>query len=195
MCGVDIEFAHIVPRKKKGSGHIDNALPACYNCHAKIERYNKEHPKGNKYRIKELKARREQIYEEQTRHLVPKIFYHITQKPPSSEPWEFPKAAFVLSHMGDSLPVKVLITRKTFIGKRGLGAPKEGHYSGKEPWRLNPGMMHIGVIKIPDIAANSKKRLYIVIEATIIDQYEREHVLLPIGWNYNRNKGYWALVP
>jgi len=195
MCGVDIEIAHIDPRRKKGSGHIDNALPACYDCHARVERYNKEHPKGNKYRIKELKARRDQIYEEHTRHLVPKIFYFVTQTPPESDPWEFPKTAFVLSHKGDSLPIKVLITRKIFIGRRGLGAPKEGHFSGKQPWRLNPGITHVGVIKIPDMAAKSEKKLHVEINATIIDQYERKHKLLPIGWDYNREKGYWALVP
>ena len=71
-CGLDIEIAHIDP---KGGEDFDNAIPVCYYCHAQIGRYNKEHPRGNKYRIKELKKRREQIYEKYTRHLVPPLLF------------------------------------------------------------------------------------------------------------------------
>ncbi|MBW2019846.1 MAG: HNH endonuclease [Deltaproteobacteria bacterium] len=194
-CGTDIEIAHINPKKKKGSDHIDNAIPLCYDCHSEIGRYNKEHPRGNKYRPKELKARREQIYEQHTRHLVPPIFYEITQIPPNGQQWKFPKVAFVLTHLGDSLPVKVLVVREIFLGKRSLGVPNGGHYSGKVAWNMNPRMTAVGVIKVPPEAESSTKRLYIRVTATVIDQYEREHKLLPTGWVYNRAGHYWALEP
>ena len=74
-CGTDIEIAHIIERAKENSNDIDNAIPLCYECHSEIGKYNKKHPKGNKYRPKELKARRDQIYEGQTRYLVPPIHF------------------------------------------------------------------------------------------------------------------------
>ncbi len=114
-CGVDIEFAHIVPKNKEGSGVIDNALPACYNCHARIEGYNKIHPRGNKYRIAELKARREQIYEKHTRDLVPPIRPHLYQKDPNRT-LAFPDVGFLLIHGGSSLPVKVLVDLENEMG-------------------------------------------------------------------------------
>jgi hypothetical protein len=67
-CGTDIQIAHI---DEKGPGEIDNAIPLCYDCHAKTGRYNPKYPLGNKHRPKELKARREQVYEQHTRALVP----------------------------------------------------------------------------------------------------------------------------
>ena len=70
VCGTDIEIAHI---GQPEDNDIENAIPLCYDCHAKIGRYNVEHPRGNKYKPDELKARRDQIYEHYTRHLVPPL--------------------------------------------------------------------------------------------------------------------------
>ena len=74
--GPDIEMTHI---SNKGGNEIDNGIPLCYDCHAKIGHYNKEHTRGNKYKDEELKACREQIYEERTRHLVPPIHFFLSQ--------------------------------------------------------------------------------------------------------------------
>lgn len=94
--GTDIEIAHIVPKNKGGTDDIDNAIPLCYDCHSEIGKYNKEHPRGNKYRPEELKARREQIYEEQTRHLVPPVSYEVTQRLPDGHKRPFPDVGFHL---------------------------------------------------------------------------------------------------
>ena len=64
------------------------------------------------------------------------------------------------------------ITRKISIGKKVIGKSKNDHYSGDKAWRLNPGMTHIGVIKIPNEAVNSRKKLHIEIDATIIGPYD-----------------------
>ena len=189
-CGIDIEFAHIIPRKEKGSGHIDNALPACYDCHAKVERYNKEHPKGNKYRIAELKARREQVYEEQTRHLVPPIRHILTQ-----ENRKFPKVGFGLIHAGSSLPVKVLVDLTIRLGERSLGNLKSMHYNGKKPWNMNPALSYMGGFNLPEETVKSKKRVSIEVNIEIIDQYERRHAQLPTMYYYRRQSNFWELIP
>lgn len=62
QCGSKIEAAHIVSGKAGGPSDDDNCIPLCFDCHADIGAYNDKHPKGNKYRPKELKARRDQVY-------------------------------------------------------------------------------------------------------------------------------------
>src|SRR3989344_1525412 len=79
-CGPDIELAHINRKLTDQTlNEIDNAIPLCYECHAKVGHYNIEEPKGNKYTASELRSRREQVYEEFTRHLVPLINIQVTQ--------------------------------------------------------------------------------------------------------------------
>src|SRR6516165_11946276 len=65
-CGLDIEVDHIKPVAAGGTNAIDNAIPLCYKCHAKVHHYNDLHPRGTKYWNEELKIRREQVYEEFT---------------------------------------------------------------------------------------------------------------------------------
>jgi hypothetical protein len=118
--GSNIEIAHILPRKrtdKSDVDHIDNAIPLCFECHSEIGKYNREHPKGNKYRVRELKTRRDQIYEKFTRHLVPPITYQITQQGFRM----LPDVGFMLSHVGDSLPIKVLVALEIFLANISLG--------------------------------------------------------------------------
>lgn len=65
QCGTNIEAAHIIDEANGGSNDADNGIPACFDCHQEIGAYNDRHPKGNKFRPAELKARRDRIY-----HLV-----------------------------------------------------------------------------------------------------------------------------
>ncbi|HUU51135.1 MAG TPA: hypothetical protein VMW81_09300 [Nitrospinota bacterium] len=193
-CGANIEIAHI----EKGSADIDNAIPLCFECHSEIGRYNKEHPLGNKYRPKELKARRDQIYEEQTRHLVPPIHYKITQVLPNNQRRRLPDVGFKIWHMGDSLPVNVLVNAQILLGNKDLGWPEtEEYYSGKKKWNLNPRFLIRGHFSVPKEAVVSSERLEIKVKVTIIDQYERHHQLLPVGWIYTRDKKVedWYLEP
>jgi len=194
-CGTDIEIAHIIPKSEGGSGDIDNAIPLCFDCHSKIGKYNKEHPKGNKYRPEELMARREQIYEKYTRHLVPPIHFEITQDLPNGQKRLLPVVGFNITHVGDSLPVKVFVATLIFLGSKDLGIPKTGHYSGKQPWSMNPRLGYGGRFMVPDQAVKSTERLEIKVQVTVIDQYERAHPLLPIGWVYMRDKNSWYAEP
>lgn len=94
-CGLDIEVAHINP---KGGEVFENAIPVCYTHHAQIGRYNKEHPRGNKYRIIELTKRREQIYEKYTRHLVPPLLFYTVPRMGDPRPfsYELPRVGFII---------------------------------------------------------------------------------------------------
>lgn len=61
--GNNIELHHIRQRADGGDDSEDNCIPLCFNCHAEVKSYNPHHPKGLKYSEKELKERRNQVYE------------------------------------------------------------------------------------------------------------------------------------
>src|SRR5437016_340484 len=63
QCGVNIEAAHIVDEGVGGPNDADNGIPLCFDCHQQVGAYNIKHPKGNKFTPKELRARRDRIYE------------------------------------------------------------------------------------------------------------------------------------
>lgn len=98
--GVGIEVAHIDPK----SSNLDNAIPLCFDCHAAIGHYNRQHPRGRKYSGRELKARREQVYEQHTRHLVPPVMYLLKQ-----EGRTLPDVGFHISNFGNTYPVKARV--------------------------------------------------------------------------------------
>jgi len=195
-CGTDIEIAHIIPRGRQRSWDIDNAIPLCYDCHAEIGRYNRAHPRGNKYRPEELKARRDQIYEEQTRHLVPPIQFEVTQQIVGTNTRrEFPDVGYNIAHLGDSLPVRVRVIARMFLDNKDLGIHQSEDYSGKKIWNLNPRFAVYGHFKVPVEKVEKHQRLEIKVTAIIIDRYEREHELLPMGWVYSPDANAWIYSP
>jgi len=186
ICGIDIEFAHLP--SKEDSEDINDGIPVCSACHIKINAYNPEHPKGTKYKLEELTKRREQVYEEYTRQLVPAVHFEITQGLRT-----FPDVGFNIINLGNSLPVKALVTAKIFLGGNFLREPG-GHYSSKEFWNLNPQMGYSGHFKILE-AVEKKERLEIEISVSIVDIYDRYHELLPVSWVYEREGNYWFANP
>lgn len=63
QCGTNIEAAHIIDESKGGSDEASNGIPVCFDCHQEFPAYDDKHPKGNKFRPKELIARRDRVYE------------------------------------------------------------------------------------------------------------------------------------
>lgn len=189
QCGNNIEIAHIIPKANRNIPQnkiisMDNAIPLCFNCHAEIDRYNVRHPRGNKYREEELKRRRNQIYDEQTQNLVPSIFFSIIQ---TRDPNGFPDVGFVLAHKWQSLPVKIKIKISMLLGTETEVFPFSEYYNGEKLWNLNPNFEYYGHFSVPDKANVSKDRLELRVHTEIIDQYERQHHLLPVGWVCIRN--------
>jgi len=63
QCGVNIEAAHIIAEAEGGSNDAENGIPLCLDCHQEVGSYNDKHPRGNKIRPEELRARRDRVYE------------------------------------------------------------------------------------------------------------------------------------
>jgi hypothetical protein len=62
QCGINMEAAHIIDESAGGSNDGENGIPLCFDCHQEIGSYNEKHPKGNKIRPDELRARRDYLY-------------------------------------------------------------------------------------------------------------------------------------
>jgi hypothetical protein len=172
--GIGVEVAHLDPN----SSDLDNAIPLCFDCHAAIGHYNRRHPRGRKYSIKELKARRDQVYEQHTRHLVPPVYYKLIQGAR-----EFPDVGFEISNLGNTYPIRARVNVALAQGSRSFDPITSGHYNGKYLWNLNPGFIVNGHFKVPSgNFKNSEERLRAKIDVTLIDIYNREHTLLPVGY-------------
>lgn len=193
-CGINIEVHHIVPEGDGGSDDIDNAIPLCFDCHSRVQHYNPDHPRGNKYKAAELRARREQVYEEFTRHLVPPVHYELAQVLRNGEQRPFPDVGFVLRHLGDSLPVGVRVRVVPEARDDVLELPR-GYYTGDTVWHLNPRFTILGHFQIPGTYPRLGGSFTLRLEVSIIDQYQREHVQLPIGYTYVPDGNYWFLEP
>jgi hypothetical protein len=63
FCGVRIECHHIVPEVQHGSNELENCIALCFDCHAEVEHYNAQHPKGNKFTPDELRGHRDAWHE------------------------------------------------------------------------------------------------------------------------------------
>lgn len=184
--GIGIEVAHLDPK----SSDSDNAIPLCFDCHAALGHYNREHPRGRKYGIPELKARRNQVYEEHTRHLVPSVHYELQQGTRA-----LPDVGFRISNLGDTYPVRAQIRVTLAQGDGVLGSPATDHYNGTHLWNLNPGFGVDGHFKVP-AELGPADPLRARLDVTLIDIYERPHALLPVGYTLDLNPGSdWILEP
>lgn len=189
-CGVNIEVHHLEP----GNDDIDNAMPLCFECHSEVMRYNDQHPRGTKYKIDELKTRRDQVYEELTRHLVPPIHYEITQKIPGRGSRTFPDVGFIITHLGDSRPIRVRVVVESVLQTVNVILPYD-FYSGKKLWNLNPRLSFSGHFKMPSELIPEDRQLEFRVRISIIDQYEREHFQLATGFVYVPEGNYWYAEP
>lgn len=190
-CGVAIEVAHI----EKGSNDIDNAIPLCFQCHAEVGHYNRSHPRGRKYKNRELRARRDQVYEQHTRGLIPALSYKLTQFNPTRR---LPDVGFQIIHPGGHYPVHVRIAVTLVQGAIDYGSPPtSGHYDGRYLWNLNPGFDVSGHFSIlEEVLQKREEPLRARIDVAVLDIYEREHKLLPVGYIHSLGDGEdWYLEP
>lgn len=63
FCGVKMEVHHIHWKSKGGPDDISNGIPLCFECHAEVNHYNPEHPKGRRFTEEELLEHKRQWLE------------------------------------------------------------------------------------------------------------------------------------
>jgi hypothetical protein len=170
--GIGIEVAHLDPKRSD----IDNAIPLCFDCHAAIGHYNSQHPRGRKYSIAELRARRDQVYEQHTRHLVPSVLFELKQGNR-----KLPDVGFQITNLGNTYPARALILITLVQGSR-IFTPDSSQYGGRALWNLNPGFGVNGHFDIAGFQLKQDEPLRARIDVSLVDIYERSHRLLPVGY-------------
>lgn len=193
-CGTNVEVHHIVPENDGGDSTIGNAIPLCLDCHGSIGQYNPKHPKGSSYKTNEIKARREQIYEEFTRHLVPIVYYEIRQKLPGGVERNFPDVGFRIQNMGKTFPIQAKVNITAKCGDKTAPIHSD-YYNGERPWNLNPRFTISGHFDFPEILLNEDAQNRLHVQVSLIDQYEREHPHLPVEYAYKDDIQDWFLEP
>ena len=199
QCDVNIEVAHLPGEEE--SSDISNAIPLCFDCHGRVGQYNPKHPKGTKYKKEELKARRDQIYDQYTSNRVPPILPQILLHPDG-----LPTVGFRITNHSNYLSAKAKIIATVFLGGRQLGVvdDKHGYYCGITPWHLNPRTRVDGNFSIPIECKRSNETLRIQLDVTVIDVYERHHEQLSQCFTYvreskdsdgNATPPFWFLEP
>jgi hypothetical protein len=188
FAGVRIEIAHLDETKKD----MDSIIPLCFDCHAAIGHYNPQHPLGQKYKLEELKATRDQFYEHYTSHLVSPVYYKLTQAGR-----DLPDVGFQITHCGERYPLraKILITLRQ--GAKTFGPPGGRHYDGTYYWNLNPhGHGVNGHFYLPPEAMEDRTKDTLArIDVKLYDIYDREHKLLPVGYVLASGMSDWYYEP
>ena len=191
-CDVFIEVHHIVPEGSPGgTDDEDNAIPLCFECHGRVSQYDTKQPIGTKFKPEELKKRRDQVYEEFTRHLVPALTYRIHQSGRI-----LPDVGFSVFHNGDAPPVQVLVTLDTYVdGLLENANDADSPYRGRVRWNLNPKEGVNGHFQICSAACQGGRDVRTGVHIVIHDCYDRPHALLPVAYVYERKDNEWWLDP
>lgn len=62
FCDTNMEVHHIHAHADGGSDTFENAIPLCFDCHARVRQYDPKHPKGVKFTEAELIGHRDHWY-------------------------------------------------------------------------------------------------------------------------------------
>lgn len=190
VCDVFIEVHHIVPVGAGGADDEENAMPLCFDCHAKVSHYDSAQPLGTKFKPSELKQRRDQVYDEFTRHLVPALSYEIQRVGR-----ELPDVGFQVKHPGQAPSVQLHVRLDTYLNGEVISAPGDPLYQGKMRWNLNPNEGVNGHFHVPADACKLGVDLRVGVNVTIYDVYDRPHKLLPVTYVYSGGIKLWWLDP
>jgi hypothetical protein len=192
-CDVFIEVHHIDPT---GGDHEDNAIPLCFDCHGKVSHYDHKQPRGTKFKSDELKTRRNQIYDQFTRHLVPALHYAVEQHLPNGHFRELPDVGFTMTHLGDAPPAQILVKLDTYVDGILENRPDlDPMYTGRLRWNLNPKEGVRGHFPIPNSACREGADVRVGVSIIVHDCYDRHHELLPVTYVYKWSNRSWWLDP
>lgn len=125
---------------------------------------------------------------------MPPVDAKITQTIPGGGVRNFPDVGFVLSHIGDSLPIKVQVTVESVLNDRSVTLPSD-FYDGRRLWNLNPRFVFSGHFHLAEELIPHERPLELRVKLSIIDQYERTHSYLPFGFIYVADGNYWYAEP
>lgn len=193
-CATSIEIHHI--DGNHSNNEEENLIPVCFDCHAHLGHYNPNHPRGNKYRPKEIKARREQIYDTHTLPYVRHVDIQINRLLPDRKNWRsWGDTSCTVTPNSIDLPVRMRLDVSIYEGGSKLDIDIGDLYMGKAIWNLNPGFSVNGHFTIPARKDLNPFEYRAQMQWSIIDILNREHHMLPASFVWDDPKNDWWFDP
>lgn len=199
-CTTNIEIHHI--DEDSSNSDLDNLIPVCFDCHGELPRYNRDHPRGTKYKFHEIKRRREQIYDLYTRDYLRPVDIKISryllhfrdeQNQPIKRDWDDVSCSVQL--LSQDLPVQLKLSITAYQQDTQLDVELGDLYSGRALWNLNPHFTVHGHFSLPITPDAQPFHFRVELNWTVIDILEREHTMLPISYVWNRPDDDWWFDP
>lgn len=192
-CATSIEIHHI--DSNHSNNDEDNLIPVCFDCHAHLGHYNAEHPKGNRYRPEEIKARREQIYDRFTQPYVRHVDIQIHRRLRDGTPRQGGDTSCTVRLVSTDLPVRMRLSISFYESGKLLDVDLGPLYSGDSLWNLNPGTRIDGHFELPVKWDLEPFEYRAELRWSIIDILEREHQLLPVSFVWSNPQQDWWFDP
>lgn len=199
-CTTNIEIHHI--DRDSSNNDLDNLIPVCFDCHGELVHYSPEHPKGSKYRDREIKTRREQIYELHTRQYlrpvdikISRFMHHATDPNGKLIEREWGDTSCTVRTLSQDIPLQVRLKVVPYQNRESLDVEFGEHYSGEALWNLNPSQVVFGHFSLPITEESDPFDFRVEIFWSIVDVLEREHSMLPFSYVWNDPKGDWWFDP
>ena len=127
----------------------------------------------------------------------PDIHFKVTQLQSNGKKRTLPSVGFNLENR-TGRQVRLRVVADVFLDSKYLGNPSadSGHYAGRRIWNLNANWaIRDGNFTVPVTEVKKGQSLMIRVTVTIIDEQEREHKLLPLGWIYMPENNDWYFEP
>jgi hypothetical protein len=127
----------------------------------------------------------------------PDIHFNVTQLQSNGEKRTLPSVGLNLENR-TGRQVRLRVIADVFLDGKYLGNPSadSGHYTGMRIWNLNANRdAKDGNFTVPMTKVEKGQRLMIRVTVTIVDEQNREHKLLPLGWVYMPENNDWFFEP
>ncbi len=192
-CATSIEIHHI--DGDHSNNQEDNLIPVCFDCHAHLGHYNPDHPRGNKYREEEIKARREQIYDKHTLPYVRHVDIQISRRLPDGNFRDWGDTSCTVRSNSTDLPIQMRLEISIYEGESKLDINIGDIYMGKGIWNLNPGTIVFGHFTFSAKEDLDPFEYRVQLQWSIVDMLNREHPMLPTSFVWNDLEGDWWYDP
>ena len=191
QCSTNIEIHHI--DKIPENNEENNLIPLCFDCHGELARYNPKHPIGTNYREKEIKSRREQIYDIYTLKYLRQVdiqisnFYHQRFEDGTRKRRKEGEISCTVRTLSTDIPVQLKLKLTPYHNNKIIPSTSYGpHFKGETLWNLNPGQIVYSHFPFP--TQENPIDFRIEVEWSIIDIIGREHKMLPFSYFWDSEK-------
>lgn len=198
-CTTNIVIHHI--DGNPANNDLDNLIPVCFDCHGELDRYNRKHPVGTKYRYLEIKTRRNQVYELHTLKYLRRVKIRISRYNlkalDSGERRERSCGDISCSvqTLSEDIPIQLRLCLKPYHADKPLQVDLGDLYTGIALWNLNPDFVVYGHFNLPITPDLIPFHFRVEVFWKVVDILGKEHDMLPFSYVWTDPNDDWWFDP